>query len=159
MHVLRAHALAREVHVFVVVAVAAFQRIVRLEARPFVLGQFQPFVDEFFARVDGAEDLAPDFLGRLHLARDLVRPVVRHVAVRTQRAHARTVGEVDGALQFRIDVVAHFMAAGAELFGVGELHRGVEGAPEQDAADEAAYRQKAQAEMHAGAADDVPVAL
>ena len=42
MHVLRAHALAREVHVFVVVAVAALQRVVRLEASPFVLRQFEP---------------------------------------------------------------------------------------------------------------------
>ncbi|KAG1244364.1 hypothetical protein G6F65_021849 [Rhizopus arrhizus] len=51
------------------------------------------------------------------------------------------------------------MAARTELFGVGQFHRRVEGAPEQDAADEAADRQKAQAEVHAGAADDVPVAL
>ncbi|KAG1429798.1 hypothetical protein G6F57_023089 [Rhizopus arrhizus] len=49
------------------------------------------------------------------------------------------------------------MAARTELSGGGQFHRRVEGAPDQDAADEAADRQKAQAEVHAGAADDVPV--
>ena len=39
-----------------------------------------------------------------------------------------------------------------------DLHRGVEGAPEDDAADEAADRQEAEAEMHARPADDRPVA-
>jgi hypothetical protein len=33
------------------------------------------------------------------------------------------------------------MAAGAELLGVGDLQRGVEAAPENDAGDEAAKRE------------------
>ena len=57
-------------------------------------------------------------------------------------------------LQLGEDVVAHLVAAGAERLGVGHLHRGVEAAPEHDAADEAAERQEAQAEVHAGPADD-----
>ena len=44
------------------VAVSALQRIVGFEARPFVLGQFEPHVEEFLPGVDRAEDLAPDLL-------------------------------------------------------------------------------------------------
>ena len=35
------------------------------------------------------------------------------------------------------DVVAHLVAAGAELLGVGQFQRGIETAPEDDAGDEA----------------------
>jgi hypothetical protein len=51
------------------------------------------------------------------------------------------------------------MTTRAEFLGVGELHGGIERAPEQNAADEAADGQKPQAEVHAGAADHRPVAL
>src|SRR5262249_18613183 len=85
-----------DVHGLRGVAVAAFQGIIGLESRPFVQRELQPLVEEFFARVDVAEQLAPDLLRRLHLARDLVGPVVRHVAVRTCRTYAGTVGEVNG---------------------------------------------------------------
>ena len=64
-------------------AVAAFEAVVGLQPRPFVLGQFEPVIEELAARVDGAEDLAPDFLRGLHLAGDLVGPFVRDVAVGT----------------------------------------------------------------------------
>ena len=69
-------------------AVAAFQRIVGLQSRPFVLGEFEPVIEELLPCVDRAEDLAPDFLRRLHLAGDLVGPLVRHVAVGTTGADA-----------------------------------------------------------------------
>ena len=69
-------------------------------------------------------------------------------------AHAGAVGVVDRALELGEHVVAHLVAAGAERLGVGDLHRRVERAPEHDAADEAAERQEAQAEVHAGPADD-----
>src|SRR6478672_10693273 len=59
-------------------------------------------------------------------------------------------------LQLLEDVVAHFVAGGAELLGVGDFERGVEGAPEQHAANEPAEREKAQAQMRAGAAGDAP---
>ena len=103
-----------------------------------------------------AEDLAPDLLRGLHLARDLVGPVVRHVAVRARRAHAGAVGVVDGGLQLREHVVAHLVAAGAERLGVGQLQRGIEAAPEDDAGDEAAEHQKAEAEHRARPAQHVP---
>src|SRR3546814_5434449 len=74
-------------------AVAAFQAVVGLEPRPFVLRQREPVVQELPAGVDGAEDVPPHLLGCLHLAGDLVGPVVRHVAVRAGGAHARTRSE------------------------------------------------------------------
>ena len=103
-------------------------------------------VEEFPPGVDRAEDLAPDLLRGLHLAGDLVGPFVRHMAVRAGGAHAGPVGEMDRAGQLLIDVVLHLVARGAELLGVGQLERGVEGAPEHHAADEAAERQEAEAE-------------
>src|SRR3954470_22331133 len=137
-------------------AVAALKRIIGLQPRPFVLGEFEPMVLKFLPRVDRAEDLAPDFLRGLHLAGDLVGPVVRNMAVGTAGADARTVREVRGVLQLLEHVVAHFVARGAELFGVGDFERGVESAPEQYAADEAAQREETEAQMRAGAAGDTP---
>src|SRR5262245_2011553 len=151
-----ARRLLGQVHGLGAVAVAAFQRVVRLHARPFVDGEFEPLVDELFARVDGAEQVAPDLLGRLHLAGDLVGPVVRHVTVRTGCAHARAVGEVDRALELLEHVAPHLVARRAEFLRVGELEGGVEGAPEQDAGDEAREHQQAQAEHRAGPAQDAP---
>src|SRR3954466_14963887 len=97
-------ALAREIHVFELMAVAALERIVCLHARPFVLRKLEALVEKLFAGVYGAEYFAPHLFGPLHLAPHLVSPVVRHVAIRTFRAHARTVGEVDRAFEFGIDV-------------------------------------------------------
>jgi hypothetical protein len=121
-----------------------------------VLGELEPVILKFLPCVDGAEDLAPDLLRRLHLARDLVGPVVRNVAVRTAGADARAVREVRGVLQFLEHVVAHFVARRAEFFGIGDFERGIERAPEHDAANEAAERQEAEAQMRAGAAGDTP---
>ena len=155
----RALALAREIHRFELVAVAAFQRVVGLEAAPLVVGQLQAVRFEFFARIDGAEDLAPHFLGRLHLARHFAGPFVRHMAVRALGAHTAAVAEVNGALQLRINVVAHFVAAGAELLGIGRFHRRVEAAPEQDARNEGNDHHEAQAQVHGRAAQDAPVSF
>src|SRR6516225_1697638 len=96
MRVRGARRLLRDVHGFRAVAVAAFQRIIGLEACPFMLSQLQPRVDELVAGVDRAEQVAPDLLGGLHLARDLVGPVVRDMAVRAARAYAGAVSEMDG---------------------------------------------------------------
>jgi hypothetical protein len=43
-------------------AVPAFQAIVGLEPRPFVLSKSQPVIQKLPARIDGAEDISPDFL-------------------------------------------------------------------------------------------------
>ena len=83
-----ARRLLSNVHRLRRVAVAAFQRIVGLEARPFVQRQLLAVIAKFVARVDGAEQVSPDFLRRLHLAGDLVGPVVRHMTVRATGAHA-----------------------------------------------------------------------
>ena len=104
-----AFALAREIHRCQIVAVAALQRVIRFQARPFALRELEPFVEKFFARVDGAENRAPHFLGGLNLAGNLVGPVVRHMAIRASGAHAGTVGVMNGRLQFDKNVVAHFM--------------------------------------------------
>ena len=60
---------------------------------------------------------------------------------------AGAIREMDGALQLLIYVVVHLVAADAELLRIGEFKRGVEGAPEQHAADESAKSQKAETEM------------
>src|SRR6185437_14489549 len=102
-----ASCLLRQVHGDGGMAVAAFERVVRLEPRPFVLGEFEALVEEFLPRRDRAEDLAPDFLRRLHLARDLDRPLVGHVTVGAARAHAGSVGKMDRLLQLLINIVVH----------------------------------------------------
>ncbi|MCY1458991.1 hypothetical protein D9M71_764280 [compost metagenome] len=88
MHGSSALALAGEVHELEIVAVTAFTRVVGLEPCPFVFGQFAAVVEEFLPRADSAEDLAPYLLGRLHFARNLVRPFMGHVAVRATGTHA-----------------------------------------------------------------------
>lgn len=84
-------ALLRDVHRFCAVAIATFERVVGFQARPFVLGQGQAQIEKLLARADGAEDLAPNLFRCLDLAADLVRPVVRHMAVGAGRAYARPV--------------------------------------------------------------------
>ena len=54
-----ARRLPGDVHRFRAVAVAAFQRIVGLEARPFVQRELKPVIEEFLARIDGAERSGP----------------------------------------------------------------------------------------------------
>ena len=141
---------------FRAVTVAAFQRIIGLEARPFVQRQLEPVVEEFLAGVDAAEQMAPDLLRGLHLAGDLVGPVVRNVAIRAARAYAGAVGEMDRGLQLREHVVAHLVAAGAEFLGVGQFQRGVEAAPEHHAGHEAREHQHAEPEHRARPPQHVP---
>jgi len=61
-----------------------------------------------------------------------------------------------GSLQLLKYVVMHFVAARAEFFRVGELECGVEGTPEKDSANETAQREKSQAQISAGPANDAP---
>ena len=51
----RALALRGDVHIGEVVAVPAFERIIRFQASPFMLGESESVVEEFFPCVDGAE--------------------------------------------------------------------------------------------------------
>lgn len=46
--------------------------------------------------------------------------------------------------QLLIHIAAHLMAGQAEAFGVGELHAGIETAPEYDPADESAKGEEAE---------------
>ncbi|MPN59023.1 hypothetical protein SDC9_206741 [bioreactor metagenome] len=59
-----------------------------------------------------------------------------YVAVRTGRTHTATVVVVYGFHVFLIHGIAHFVAANAELFGVGLFHPGVKSTPENNPADE-----------------------
>ena len=110
-----------EVHCNRRVAVAAFERVVGFHPRPFMLGKLKAHVEKFLAGVDGAENLAPYLLGRLHFPRDLDRPFMRHVAVRTCRAHARSIGEMHRPLQFLIHVVLHLVTGDAKRLRIAEL--------------------------------------
>src|SRR5215203_4757856 len=136
--------------------ISAFQRVVGFHPPPFMLGKLQAHIEKFLPGVDGAENLAPDFLGCLHLACNLDRPFMRNVAIRTGRAHAGPIGEVHRPLQLLISVVMHLVAADAEPFRVRQLQGGIEGAPEKDAADKAAKREKAKGKVGAGPADKPP---
>ena len=80
--------LACDIHRLRAVAVAAFQRVIGLHARPLVGRKLKSMIQEFLARIDGSEKLAPHFLRGLHLARDFVGPFVRNMAIGTVRAHA-----------------------------------------------------------------------
>ena len=137
--------LASEVHEFKVMAVAAFARVVGLEPGPLMFGQFAAQGEELVAGIDGAEDLAPDFLRRLHLARDLVCPFVGDVAVRATGAHTGAVGVVNRILQLDEYVVTHFMAGNAELLGIAQLEHSVEATPENDPGNKAPQRQETEA--------------
>jgi hypothetical protein len=119
------------IHAIEAMAVAALAGVGRLHAGPFVARQFKPLGLEFFLGVDGAHDLSVDLLGGLHLADDLVGPVLGHMAVGTGGAHPGAVGVVDGLLVFLIDVVPHFVARDTEVHLVGRFHGGVEAAPEE----------------------------
>ena len=94
-------------------------------------------VDELLSRVDDTKNLAPHFLGGLHLACNLVRPIMWNMAIGTMRPHARPVGIVNGCLQLLEYVVSHFMARDAEGLGIGEFKCRVESAPEDDSRNEA----------------------
>ena len=51
-----AFTLAGEIHRFQVVAIAALEGIIRFQARPFVLCEFEALTNEFVARIGGAEE-------------------------------------------------------------------------------------------------------
>src|SRR4029079_6376305 len=70
------------------VSVAAFERVVFLQPRPLMDCKLKTMIDKLLACIDRAENLSPHFLSRLHLAGDLVRPVVRDMAIGAMRAHA-----------------------------------------------------------------------
>ncbi len=120
-------------------------------------GELEAHGEEFLARTDRAENVAPDLLGRLDLASDLARPVMGHVAIGAGGAHAGAVGIVDGRLQLLKDVVAHLVAADAELFGVGDFHRSIEASPEHDPRQKPTDGQEPEAERPARRREDCPV--
>src|SRR5262249_4087627 len=91
MRLNRARALAGDVHRLRTVTISAFQGIVGLHARPFMLGQIETMIDKFLSRIDRSKNLSPDLLGSLHLARDLVGPFMGYMAIGTAGAHARAI--------------------------------------------------------------------
>src|SRR5688572_19965077 len=121
-----------------------------------MFGQGAAQGQEFLTRVDGAENLAPDLLRRLHLAGDLVGPFVRNVASGTARAHPRAVGVGDRRLELREHVVLHLVTAHAELLGIAGLERCIEATPEDDTTDESSDGEYSEAQMLAGSAEGVP---
>lgn len=128
-----AKALAGKVHRVFRVAVAAFQTIIGLHARPFPAGQLHPLFKKLFAGAYGAEDMAPNLFRSLDFACHFAGPIVGNVAVRALCPHTGAIGVVDGAFELGENVGFHFMTTGAERLGVGELHGGVEPTPENNA--------------------------
>ncbi len=146
-------ALHGQIHRDEFMTIPALQRVIGPKSCPFALRQLRSLSQKLFSRVDGAEDLAPNLLGGLHLAGNLVRPVMRDVTVWTGRPNAGAIGIVDGKLDLLEDVVPHLVAADTECLRVGQLKRCIEAAPEDDPRDEAAKRQKAKTEVAAGAVE------
>ena len=144
MHFHRAPALPCEIHGVQVVAIAAFEGVVRLQPGPFVLRELKAFIDKFFTGIDRTKNLSPHLFGRLHLPGNFVCPVVRHMTVRARGAHTRTIAVVNCWLQFNKHVFPHLMTAGAKFFRVGDFQRGIESAPENDPGDKATHGEEAQ---------------
>lgn len=105
---------------------------------------------EFFRRVDGAQDFMKQFVRRLDLPADLVKPFVWDMTVGTFGSDARPVLEMNSLLQLLVYVIPHFVAGNAELLGIRHLHRPVESAPEQDAADATGNQQSRQRKARSG---------
>lgn len=137
-------------------AVSALARVRRLHAGPDILRQLHPVRLELLARIDGPENLVQELVRRCDLAPYLVNPLMGDVAIRTGRSHTRPVRPVNRLFQFLIDVVAHLMTRDAESFGIGELERPVEAAPEDDTPDEAHDEERGQREARARAPNESP---
>src|SRR5262245_33667835 len=118
-------------------AVAALLRIIRPHRRPDTFGEGEAMLFEFFRGIHRAQNLVQQLVRGLDLSPRLMEPVVGNVTVGASGADARSVPEVNGLLQFFVNVIPHFVAGNAELLGIGELHRPVETAPEDYAADTA----------------------
>jgi hypothetical protein len=73
-----------------------------------------------------------------------MEPVVGNMTVGASGADTRSVPEVNGLLQLFVNVIPHFVAGDAELLGIGDLHRPVETAPEDYAADTASDEHRAE---------------
>ena len=106
-------------------AISTFQRIIVLETFPLALRQVQAMFRKFFGRVDSACYFSPDFLTRLNLSNDLVRPFVRDVAIRASSAHTRSIAVVNALGVGRVNVIFHLVTGNAKFFGVGGRHRPV----------------------------------
>ncbi len=132
----RESGLTLHIHGLEIMAVAALARIGRLHVGPDMAGQPQALFVELFRRIHRANGPVIQLVGGPDLADQLGDPLLRHMAVRADGAHARWIGIMRRLDVVGIHVVAHFVAGGAELQRVGGLHGGVETAPEDDAGDE-----------------------
>ncbi len=70
-----------EVHGFFRMAIAAFQTIIGLKARPFPLSQFPALGEKLIACVYGANQPAPNCSGGLHFTGNRVRPLMGHMTI------------------------------------------------------------------------------
>src|SRR6185295_3991491 len=129
------------------VAVAALVRVVADHRGPHVLRELVAVLLELLLGVDLAGEVAPDLEARLHLAPEHRRRLARHVAVGAHGAHTRAVDFVDAALELGVDVVAHLVAADAELERVGPREARRPGR-EEHAADDDGEKQHSRPERH-----------
>ena len=77
-----------EIKIGLIVAIPTFEGVIFLKPGPFSSGQVQPVFSKLFRGIDNPGNFTPDFLARLNLAYDFVRPFVRDMAIRTSRPHA-----------------------------------------------------------------------
>ncbi len=132
------------IHILEVVTVTALLRVIVLHAPPLILCHRQTMSFKFLRRVNNAKNFTIQLFTCFELAYHLRHKLVRNVTIRTGRTDAATVVVVHGIHVFLIHRVAHFVAANAELFGIGFFHPGVKATPEDDAANKTDQQQRPQ---------------
>jgi hypothetical protein len=122
--------LLARVHISLVMAVSAFQRVVALEPFPLPRSHMLAVFEEFFAGAYISSNLSPYFLACLNFSDDLICPFMGDVTIRAGCSDSRAVLVMDRTLIFRVDVVLHGVTANTEFFGISHFKNSVETTPE-----------------------------
>jgi len=124
-----------EIHIGLIMAVAALKGVVFIESLPFSLCHRQTVMCEFFGSINFSGNLAPDFLAGGDFADYFISPFMGDVAIGANRPDAGTIAVVDTVGIVGVDVILHLMAANTKFFGIGDFHSPVKAAPEHYAGD------------------------
>ena len=115
-----------------------------------MLGQFETLFLKFFGRINRSQKFVIQLVGGLNFAPQLRRPLLRHMAIRTDHPDTAGVFVVNRLFVFLIDQLIHFVARHAEFQSVGVFHSCVEATPENTPATPPAIKISPQACRLAG---------